>query len=193
MSPISYSEFLFLPWARANAGLILPDAIEADRTGLTFTDREEALDVRHTGTRAAHAGTFTAALFILTPAAQARFQHNDVRMITNALFDRVAKLKLIQAAVDATPKLMKFQIQGNQQFAWIDVSFHLWQSRIDPNTTQRTEGLDLSGTHQPRLHHMTVLLLRVAKQGPAAPMGGTGWLVSNYALDHGLPEIVQPA
>lgn len=187
-----------LPAGWTNAGLSTSDAVEAERTSLAFTDREEGLDFRSMGTRAAHGGTFTTATFILTPAAKARFRQNDVRVINNTLFDRVAQQQLIQAVVDATPKLVQFQAVGNQQFAWVDVSYHLWQSRIDPtHATARSEGVDVdAATNQPRVHHMLVLLLRVAPavQGPAAPMGGTGWLVSTYALDQGgLPDIVQPA
>jgi hypothetical protein len=45
---------------------------------------------------------------------------------------------------------------------------------------------------------MIVLLLRVTPgtQGANAPMGGTGWLVSTYALDQAggsLPTVIQPA
>lgn len=185
-----------LPEGWTNAGLITPDSVEAKDVGITFAEREMTLDFRSDGSRAAHAGTFKAAVFLLTPAAKARFVQNDVRVINNALFERVNQLLLVQVAVDATPKLVKFQAQGNQRFAWIDVAFHLWQSTIDKNG-QRHEGLDMDqATKQPRLHHMVVLLLRVDfdDQGPDAPMGGIGWLVSNYALDQpGLPDIVQPA
>jgi hypothetical protein len=185
-----------LPADWMNAGLIKADAVQAQYTGMTFTDREMALDFRNAGTRAAHAGTFTAATFLLTPAARVRFANNDVRVINNALFDRVAQEKLVQVAVDATPRLVKFQAQGNRQLAWIDVAFHLWQSRLDPRSGQRSEGLEMDTVmHQPRIHHMSVLLVRVAPetQGANAPMGGTGWLVSNYGLDQPGPvDIVQP-
>jgi hypothetical protein len=45
---------------------------------------------------------------------------------------------------------------------------------------------------------MIVVLLRVTpgSQGTNAPMGGTGWLVSTYALDPAggsLPVVIQPA
>ena len=181
------------------AGLSAGDALEAERTAWTFTDREMSLDYRNAGTQAQHVGTFTAAVFLLTPNARARFFQNDVRAINDVLFDRVQQQHLIQEVVNAQPHLVQFQVQGQQQFAWVDVSFQLWQSRLDPQTGQRVEGLELDpATHGPRVHHMIVLLLRVTPgtQGGNAPMGGTGWLVSIYALDPAggsLPTVIQPA
>ncbi|HLZ62453.1 MAG TPA: hypothetical protein VKR06_36365 [Ktedonosporobacter sp.] len=80
----------------------------------------------------------------------------------------------------------------------MNVSFQLWQSNSD-GTGKQTGGFEIDpATHQPRVHQMTVLLLRVPQQAQGAnpAMGGTGWLVSNYALD--LPDgawldVVQPA
>ncbi len=181
------------------AGLSTADALEAERTAWTFTDREMSLDYRNAGSLAQHAGTFTAAVFLLTSNATTRFFQNDVRVINNVLFDRVQQQQLIQEVVNAQPHLVQFQVQGQQQFAWVDVSFQLWQSQIDPQTGQRAEGLELDpATHGPRIHHMIVLLLRVnpGTQGTSAPMGGTGWLVSTYALDPAggsLPAVIQPA
>jgi len=181
------------------AGLSTGDAMEAERTAWTFTDREMSLDYRNGGTRAQHGGTFTAAVFLLTPNARVRFVTNDVRAFNNVLYDRVQQQQLIQEVVNAQPRLVRLQVQGPQQFAWVDVSFQLWQSQLDQQTGQRVEGLDLDpATNGPRVHHMIVLLLRVAPgtQGTNAPMGGTGWLVSTYALDPAggiLPAIIQPA
>jgi hypothetical protein len=181
------------------AGLSTGDALEAERTAWTFTDREMSLDYRNAGTRAQHSGTFTAAVFLLTPNARARFFQNDVRAINNLLFDRVQQQQLIQQVVNAQPLLVQFQVQGQQEFAWVDVSFQLWQSRLDPQIGQRVEEMGLDpATHGPRVHHMIVLLLLVTigTQGANAPMGGTGWLVSTYALDPAggsLPAIIQPA
>lgn len=181
------------------AGLSTGDVLEAERTAWTFTDREMSLDYRNVGTRAQHGGTFTAAVFLLTPNARTRFVTNDVRAFNNVLFDQVQQQRLIQEVVNAQARLVQFQVQGQQQFAWIDVSFQLWRSRLDPQTGSRVEGLELApATHGPRVHHMIVLLLRVTPgtQGTNAPMGGTGWLVSTYALDPVggiLPAIIQPA
>ncbi len=181
------------------AGLSMGDALEAERTAWTFTDREMSLDYRNAGTQAQHGGTFTAAVFLLTPNARARFFQNDVRAINNALFDRIQQQHVIQEVVNAQPRLVQFRAQGQQQFAWVDVSFQLWQSRLDQQIGQRVEGLEHDpATHGPRVHHMIVLLLRVTPgaQGASAPMGGTGWLVSTYALDPAggnLPTITQPA
>ena len=188
-----------LPNGWTNAGLSTGDAVQALRTATTFTDREMSLDYRSVGTRNHHGGTFTAAVFLLTPAAQQRFQTNDVRATDNQLFDMVASTKLIRLVIDPLPKLTKFTAQGQQQFAWVDVQFLLWQSQIDPQTGQRQQGVQLDPvTNQPRVHHLMVLLLRVPPQnaGTSPAMGGTGWLVSNYGLD--LPngttlDIVQPA
>jgi UDP-N-acetylenolpyruvoylglucosamine reductase len=77
-----------LGWTRA--GLSTGDALEAERTAWTFTDREMSLDYRNVGTQAQHGGTFTAVVFLLTPNARVRFFQNDVRMINNALFNRVS-------------------------------------------------------------------------------------------------------
>lgn len=181
------------------AGLSTGDALEAERTAWTFTDREMSLDYRNVGSQAQHGGTLTAAVFLLTPNARTRFFQNDVRVINNVLFDRVQQQQLIQEVMNAQPRLLQFQVQGQQQFAWVDVSFQLWQSRLDPQTGSRDEGLELDpATHTPRVHHLIVLLLRVTPgtQGDNAPMGGTGWLVSTYALDPAggsLPVVIQPA
>jgi hypothetical protein len=178
----------------------MADDLQALRTAVAFNDREMSLDYRSIGTREHHAGTFTAATFILTPAAKQRFELNDVRMINNALFDLVATTKLIRVVMNPQPQVVKFALQDQQQFAWVDVSFQLWQSQIDPtNPDQWIGGKDIDPTtNQPRTHHMAVLLLRVppGDAGANPAMGGTGWLVSNYALDQAagsLPAIVQPA
>jgi len=181
------------------AGLSTGDALEAERTAWTFTDREMSLDYRNVGTRAQHGSTFTAAVFLLTPNARARFFTNDVRAFNNVLFDRVQQQQLIQEVVNAQPRLVQFQVQGQQEFAWVDVAFQLWQSQLDQQTGSRVEGPELDpATNRPRVHHMLVLLLHVipSTQGANAPMGGTGWLVSTYALDPVggiLPAIIQPA
>jgi hypothetical protein len=108
------------------AGLSTADALEAERTAWTFNDREMSLDYRNVGTRAQHGGTFTASVFLLTTNARVRFFQNDVRVINNVLFDRVQQQRLIQEVVNAQPLLVQFQVQGQQQFAWVDVSFQLW-------------------------------------------------------------------
>ncbi len=186
-----------LGWARA--GLSMGDALEAERTAWTFTDREMSLDYRNVGSQAQHGGTFTASVFLLTPNARVRFFQNDVRVINNVLFDRVQQQHLIQEVVIAQPHLVHFRVQGQQQFAWVDVSFQLWQSKLDPQTGSSASGLELDpATHTPRVHHMILLLLRVTPgtQGTNAPMGGTGWLVSTYELDPAggsLPGFIQPA
>ena len=179
------------------AGRTVADALQAERTAATFTDREETLVFNEAGTR-------TGAVFVLTAGGKERFAHNDVRVSNNVLWNNVTDphVQLIQLVLYAQPTLVKFAKAGQQQFAWIDVSFWRWQSRIDPNDqalTRRTSGIELDpATHQLRLHHMSVLLLRVdpGSQGTGAAMGGTGWLVSNYALDPvagALPDIVSPA
>ena len=181
------------------AGLSTSDALEAERTAWTFSDREMSLDYRDAGTAGQHAGTFTAAVFLLTPGARARFFANDVRVINNVLFDRVEQQRLIQEVVNAQPRLVLFQIQNQQQFAWVDVAFELWQSQIAPASGNRVDGFEMDpATHAPRIHHLFVLLLRVTPgtQGGNPPMGGTGWLVSTYALDPTggtLPAVIQPA
>src|SRR5258708_15677466 len=105
----------------------------------------------------------------------------------------------MREVVNAQRRVGQFEVQGKRQFAWVDVSFQLWRSQLDPQTGSRAEGLELDpATHGPRVHHMIVLLLRVTPgtQGTNAPMGGTGWLVSTYTLDPAaasLPVLIQPA
>jgi hypothetical protein len=195
----SGTTLLQLPAGWTAAGLDTSDALDAqDTAGSIFTAREERFDFRDIGSRALHGGSLTGAFFILSSNAKARFLHNDIRVINNTLFDRLLKQKEEQRPRNIEAHLMTLQEQGQQQFALVDVSFFLLQSTVD-NNGQRTEGYDPDpATGQPRLHHMTVLLLRIppADQGPDAPAGGYGWLVSNYGLD--LPsdnalQIVQPA
>ncbi|WP_126554874.1 hypothetical protein [Dictyobacter kobayashii] len=179
------------------AGLTLGDAFEAIRTGSTFTDREMSYDYRNIGTPTNHSGTLTGAMFLLTPGGQVRFIHNDVRMINNALYDKVHAGKIIQQVVNAQPSLVQFQIvevQGQQhKFAWINVAFELLQSKIDPASGKRVERIQVDpATGQPILNHMAVVLVRISPQtqGANAPMGGTGWLVDTYELDtNTLPAI----
>ena len=180
-----------------NAGLTLGDAIEALRTGNTFTDREMSYDYRNIGAPTHHSGTLTGATFLLTPGGQIRFVHNDVRMINNALYNKIQAGKIIQQVVNAQPSLVRFkigQVQGQQhKFAWINVAFELLQSKIDPASGKRIEQLQTDpATGQPLIHHMAVVLVRILpqSQGTNAPMGGTGWLVNTYELDtSALPAI----
>ena len=164
-----------LPAGWTAAGLSTADGIESMRTAVTFTDREMSLDFRSAGTRNNHGGTFTAATFLLTPASKQRFLQNDARVINNALWDKVQQEKLVQSEVNVQTQLVQFAKSGQQQFAWVDVSFQLFQSKVVGG--QPMEGLD--GT----IHHMMVILLRALPQNAGAPMGGTGWLVNTYALD----------
>jgi hypothetical protein len=140
------------------------DALFALRTAMTFTDREMSLDYRNVGTRTQHGGTFTAAVFILTPAAQVRFAHNDVHVINNTLFDAVEQQQLIQVVVNVQPRLVALQTRGQQEFAAFDIAFQLWQSRLDqqhPGHRLESRKND-PATSRPRIHRMGVLLLRVA-------------------------------
>lgn len=181
----------------AQAGFSLGDAIEAMRTATTFTDREMSVDYRTIGTIARHGGTLTAATFLLTPGGQARFAHHDVRVINNLLYEKVRTEKMIQQVVNAQASLVQLQrvtVQGRQeQFAWANVAFALFQSTVDPASGKRTEHLELDpATGQLVTHHMQVVLLRVPPQaqGANAPMGGTGWLVNTYALDTMTPPTI---
>jgi hypothetical protein len=76
---------------------------------------------------------------------QVRFANNDVRVINNVLYEKIASEKLIHQVVNAQATLVQLQgiaVQGRVHFcAWITVSFSLFQSRIDPASGQRTEGL----------------------------------------------------
>jgi hypothetical protein len=104
---------------------------------------------------------------------------------------------MLQQVINAQPALIRFQvvqIQGQpHKFAWVNVYFKLFQSKIDPASGKRVEQLERDPIKgQPFIHTMTVVLVRQSpqSQGPNAPMGGTGWLVNTYALDaNGLPAI----
>jgi hypothetical protein len=177
-----------LGWTQA--GLSTGDALEAMRTATTFTDREMSLDYRNIGTPSNHSGTFTAATFLLTAGGQVRFVHNDVREINNVLYNTISSEQMIQQVVNPQPALIHFQVMPVQgqawKVAWVNVSFELFQSKLDPTTGQRTEGLELdTKTGQPVIHNMMVVLVWVSpqEQGANAPMGGTGWLVNTYELD----------
>ncbi len=105
-----------LPDGWVNAGLTMGDDLEAIRTATTFTDREMSLDFRSIGTRANHGGTLVAATFLLTAGSLQRFQQNDERVTDNVLFDRVANTQLIQMAINPQPRVVRFAVQGQQQF-----------------------------------------------------------------------------
>lgn len=184
-----------LGWTQAN--LSLADAFEALRTGSTFTDREMSYDYRNIGTPTNHSGTLTAATFLLTSGGKVRFNQYDKREINNDFYNQISTGKMLQQVVDAHPALIRFQvvqIQGQpHKFAWVNVYFKLFQSKIDPASGKRVEQLERDPIKgQPFIHTMTVVLVRQSpqSQGPNAPMGGTGWLVNTYALDaNGLPSI----
>jgi hypothetical protein len=186
-----------LPPGWTASGLTLTDAVYALRTATTFTDREMALDYRTAGTADHPSGSFRAATFLLTPAAQSRFLLQDRRSIDPALFQEVQQHYISQAAVDELPRLVAFRMVGEQRFAWVDVAFRLWRSQSDPATGMQTAGEEIDpATGQARVHHLVVVLVSMPpqQQGPNAPMGGTGWLVSTYALDQAtLPPLVMPA
>src|SRR6266516_2734569 len=97
-----------LPTGWTNASLLTGDGIQAIRTAVAFNDSEMSLDYRSVGTRNTHGGTFTAATFVMTPAARQRFQHNDVRAINNTLFDMVVTTRLIRLVVNLQPPLVTF-------------------------------------------------------------------------------------
>jgi uncharacterized protein YqjF (DUF2071 family) len=109
----------------------------------------------------------------------------------------VQQQHISQAAVDEQPRLVRFQVLGQQRFAWADVAFRLWRSQLDPMTGRLTAGEEIdAASGRARVHHLVVLLVCVPpqQQGAAAPMGGTGWLVSDYALDQAsLPPVLLPA
>ncbi len=179
------------------AGLSFGDAVEVIRTGNTFTDREMSYDYRNIGIPTMHSGTLTGSTFLLTSGGKIRFIQNDVRMISNVLYNKILNEKIIQQVVNAQSSLVQFQtipLQGQlHKFAWVSVAFELFQSKIDPTSGQRTESIELNPTTgQPSIHHLVVVLVRVSpqNQGVNAPMGGTGWLVNTYALEvNTLPAI----
>jgi hypothetical protein len=185
-----------LGWTQA--GLSASDAIEALRTATTFTDREMSYDYRAIGTLAHHSGTLTSAFFLFTPGGQTRFAQNDVRVINNVLYEKIAQGKIIHQVVNAQAALVQLQgitVQGQVHLcAWINVSFSLFQSKLDPANGKRIDGLLTNATTgQPNRYQMAVVLVWVApqNQGPDAPMGGTGWLVNTYALDATSPPILE--
>lgn len=168
-------------WNRSNA-----DAVLALRSAIAFVDREMTLDFREAGTRAHHGGTFTASVFLLTPAAKIRFQANDVRAANNTLYDQVQQQHLVQQTINEYASILSYTHNQQQQLVTVSVTFQLYKSQL---------GQAASEVKDVNRHLMTVLLLHVdqAGQGPDAPMGGTGWLVSNYGLDVATVPTPQPA
>jgi hypothetical protein len=168
-----------LPPGWTQAGLSMEDVFAAEHTGYTFTEREEHIDFQSVGTQGNPGGTLTAAKFLLDPAAVARFNQND-RRSSAAFFALVQQQQLEQSPINLLPQLVGFQVQGNNQFAWIQVSFQLYiQHGVGNQGALDTD----QATGQPRMHQMMVLLIHVQKGTPNAAMGGIGWLVSSYALD----------
>lgn len=183
-------------WTKA--GLTQSDAVAAQRTAATFVGREMSYDYHDIGTPTHHAGTFTAATSLLTPGARTRFQNNDVRMINNALYEKVRSEQIVRQATNVQAKLSQFRvvpIQGQQrQFAWFTVSFNRFQSYVDQASAKRIEGDEMDPTlEQLRTYQMMVVVLHVPtdKQALDTQLGSTGWLVNTYDLDTTTPLAIE--
>jgi hypothetical protein len=160
-----------LPPAWTASGRGTTDALEARTVAETFTQRYETIDFRSLG-------TLSAARFIMTRAANIRFSANDQRN-TDQFAEQIQQEHLVQAAFITGAQLVAAQAQNGNFFAWVTVSYQL--------AMQQGQGPAL--TMQNR--QMTILLVAVPFDTPqgAPPMGGIGWLVSNYSAGTVLPPI----
>ncbi len=160
-----------LPAAWTASGRGMTDALEARTVAETFTQRYETIDFRSLG-------TLSAARFIMTRAANIRFSANDQRN-TDQFAEQIQQEHLVQAAFITGAQLVAAQAQNGNFFAWVTVSYQL--------AMQQGQGPAL--TMQNR--QMTILLIAVPFDTPqgAPPMGGIGWLVSNYSAGTALPAI----
>ena len=161
------------------AGLLTEDAIQAIRTAVAFTDREMSLDYRSVGTRDNHGGTFTAATFVLTPAARQRFAHNDVREINNTLFDMVENTRLVRVVLGsaatarqicrAAPAAVRLGRCGVPTLAISDRS---QSSEASDGRKRHRPG------HEPAAHpaHDRAALARPAAKRREQPGDGGNWL-----------------
>jgi hypothetical protein len=163
------AQALSAAWTASGRGTV--DMLEALTVAETFTQRYETIDFRSPG-------TLSAARFILTQAANARFSANDERN-TNQFAAQIQQERLIQAAFITGAQLVAAQAQNGNFFAWVTVSYQL----------ARQQGQGSAPTMQNR--QMTVLLIAVPFDTPpdAPPMGGIAWLVSNYSPGNALPNI----
>nr|BBH87193.1 hypothetical protein KTC_19440 [Thermosporothrix sp. COM3] len=184
-SPPESSALLPVPNGWKQAGLTPIDALSAQRVAIDFVQAEMNLDYRNAGIREQHGGTFTAAMAFLSPAAKERFLHYDRRMINNVLFDQVQQQQLVQMVLHPSTQIHKIQQNGDELFAWVDVSFTLYQSLAD-QTGKRDEHTVLDPkTQKPLIQHMQVLLLAGLNTAT-----GQSWLVTTYALNAPPPEIL---
>lgn len=151
-----------LPQEWTASGRGVADANEAIAVAETFTQRYETIDFRSRG-------TLSAAQFILTNAANARFTAHDKRA-TDAFALQIQQQQLIQVGVISGGQIVKAQNQNGRFFAWVSVSYQLviQQGQGNPTTAMNLQ--------------MNVLLVAAPFGSPAdaPPMGGIGWLVSSY-------------
>lgn len=160
-----------LPPAWSASGRGTTDMLEALTVAETFTQRYETIDFRSPG-------TLSASRFIMTRAANIRFSANDQRN-TDQFAEQIQQEHLLQDAFITGAQLVAAQELNGNFFAWVTVSYQLSvQQNQEPALTMQNR-------------QMTVLLVAVPFDTPAGapPMGGIGWLVSNYSSGAALPAI----
>ncbi|WP_137686441.1 hypothetical protein [Thermosporothrix hazakensis] len=101
------------------------------------------------------------------------------------LADRVQQQQPVQVVLHPSTQIHKIQQNADELFAWVDVSFTLYQSLAD-QTGKRDEHTVLDPkTQKPLIQHMQVLLLAGLNT-----VTGQSWLVMIYALNAPPPEIL---
>lgn len=164
-----------LPAGWVDSGRNIVDATEAIAVAETFTQRYETLDYRSPA-------TLTAARFLLTPEANIRFSATNKRS-TKAFADQLQQQHLMQVATITGAKLIRAESSNGSFFAWVTVTYQL-------SVQQGTEASTVTDNSQ-----LSVLLVSVPFNTPrdAPPMGGIGWLVSDFGKGNALPAIpVEP-
>ncbi len=156
-------------WAASNRQVT--DAMEAMAVAETFTQRYETIDFRSPA-------TLNSSRFVLTAAANDRFVASDKRG-GEAFATQMQQQQLVQTATVTGTQIVKAQSSDGQFFAWIRVTYQL--------ATQKGQGNVSISDVLP----MNVLLVAVPFATPqnAPPMGGIGWLVSDFKHGSSLPVI----
>ncbi|GER84457.1 hypothetical protein KTAU_30930 [Thermogemmatispora aurantia] len=97
-----------------------------------------------------------------------------------AFYDAVVGEQLIQEVVNAEPQLVALQVCGATLCPGNGAVLALADATRSGNGAASAGATSRSDDRAAMRHQMSALLLRVppAVQGPMAPMGGTGWLVS---------------
>jgi hypothetical protein len=173
-----------LPQSCAGAGVTSVQAVRANNEATAFTQREESIAFDQPN------GLKSSINLMTDNAKNLRFV-ND-RRSTNAFAQELQNgpnnKGLIQIPGNFQPQLVNCQKQNGQLFVWEDVSFSLAiQCQTDGNGNPCQANPNFlpemdQQTHQPKIHHMVVLLVAVPPGQQNAPLW-LGWAVSDYMID----------